>query len=115
MAVITLGKCRFSFDEAAPIKAGNFPVLKTEVSVVYLGEIGFVTAPGELFPESFVGFDPAQVGEDSFGLRGLAGRMAQVGGTLDVDSVLGEGTTVALAVPLTAGHRASARPAEEHP
>lgn len=38
---------------------GNWPTLRTAVGVVYLGDIGFVTAPGELFPETFRGFDGA--------------------------------------------------------
>jgi hypothetical protein len=47
------------FDPQRGIGAGNFPTLVTAVGVVYLGDIGFVTAPGELFPETFVGMvDP---------------------------------------------------------
>ena len=38
---------------------GNWPTLRTAVAVVHLGDIGFVTAPGELFPETFLGMvDP---------------------------------------------------------
>lgn len=46
----------FNFDESLPIGGGNLPHLQTGVAVVKLGELGMVTAPGELFPESFVGF-----------------------------------------------------------
>jgi hypothetical protein len=40
---------------------GNWPTLRTAVGVIYLGDIGFVTAPGELFPETFRGFDGAAI------------------------------------------------------
>ncbi|MDA3805363.1 sensor histidine kinase [Clavibacter sp. CT19] len=45
------------------------------------------------------GFDPARVGDgtgttDSFGLRAMAQRVEQLGGTLDVDSAPGRGTTI---------------------
>ncbi len=46
-----------------------------------------------------MGFDPARVGadagaSDSFGLRAMAQRVEQLGGTLDVDSAPGRGTTI---------------------
>ncbi len=47
------------FDDALVIGEGNWPSLRTAVALVFLGPIGMVTAPGELFPETFVGFDPA--------------------------------------------------------
>ncbi len=63
----------YDFDEDAQIGAGNIPHLQTGVAVIKLTEaaptggasrgIGFVTAPGELFPETFVGF----ASEQSFG------------------------------------------------
>jgi hypothetical protein len=53
----------FGYDEAAQIGPGNLPNLRTGVAVIKLGTIGFVTAPGELFPETFVGF----ASEQSFG------------------------------------------------
>jgi signal transduction histidine kinase len=45
------------------------------------------------------GFDPGRVGDgtgttDSFGLRAMAQRVEQLGGTLDVDSAPGRGTTI---------------------
>ncbi len=46
----------FDFNEQDPIGPGNFPHLETGVAVVKIGELAFVTAPGELFPETFVGF-----------------------------------------------------------
>jgi hypothetical protein len=48
----------YDFDENEVIGGANLPTLRTAVAVVYLGDIGMVTAPGELFPETFVGFDP---------------------------------------------------------
>ncbi|MCC7112560.1 MAG: hypothetical protein IT382_24930 [Deltaproteobacteria bacterium] len=47
------------FDPSQPIFGDNLPKLETAVALVYLGDIAMVTAPGELFPETFVGFDPA--------------------------------------------------------
>lgn len=53
-----------------------------------------------------VGFDPAAVatgprGADSFGLRAIAERVAQLDGTLDVDSAPGRGTRLSVTVPTT--------------
>lgn len=45
------------------------------------------------------GFDPGMVGPDSFGLRGTRARLGEAGGHVDIDSVPGEGTMVALVVP----------------
>lgn len=46
------------------------------------------------------GFDPAVAEEgDGFGLRGMAARLGQVGGRLDVRSSPGAGTTIAAQVP----------------
>jgi hypothetical protein len=50
----------YEFDRNEVIGEGNLPHLKTAVGLVFLGDLAFVTAPGELFPETFVGFDPAQ-------------------------------------------------------
>ncbi|HUN31555.1 MAG TPA: sensor histidine kinase [Trebonia sp.] len=44
------------------------------------------------------GFDPAGV-DGGFGLRGMRSRVAEVGGTLTVDSQPGRGTQVSVAVP----------------
>ncbi|MCC7073963.1 MAG: hypothetical protein IT383_21825 [Deltaproteobacteria bacterium] len=49
----------FDFDRAQTIGGENLPKLETAVALVYLGDLAMVTAPGELFPETFVGFDPA--------------------------------------------------------
>lgn len=46
------------FDPNQPIMGDNMPNLETAVALVYLGDLAMVTAPGELFPETFVGFDP---------------------------------------------------------
>jgi hypothetical protein len=54
----------YDFDETQVIGGDNIPVLKTAVGLVYLGDLAFVTAPGELFPETFVGF----ADEQSFGV-----------------------------------------------
>jgi signal transduction histidine kinase len=48
-----------------------------------------------------VGFDPASVaGEDRFGLRGTASLVGEHGGTMEVESAPGAGTTVRVEVPL---------------
>jgi signal transduction histidine kinase len=51
-----------------------------------------------------VGFDPQTVaagpgGADSFGLRAIAERVAQLDGTLDIDSAPGRGTRLTVTVP----------------
>ena len=46
------------------------------------------------------GFDPGQGREGGWGLRNLRERAAAMGGTLDIESVPGEGTTVTLRLPL---------------
>lgn len=52
-----------------------------------------------------VGFDPsADRSPESFGLSGLRARLAPLGGTVDVDSAPGEGTTVSMIVPTTGGN-----------
>ena len=53
----------FDFDRDAQLADDNMPHLETAVAIVKIGEIGFVTAPGELFPETFVGF----ADENAFG------------------------------------------------
>jgi hypothetical protein len=54
----------FNYDAARQIGPDNTPNLQSGVAVIKLGdELGFVTAPGELFPETFVGF----ASEQSFG------------------------------------------------
>jgi hypothetical protein len=53
----------YGYDETKVVSDDNMPEIETAVAVVRVGDIGFVTAPGELFPESFVGFSD----ENSFG------------------------------------------------
>ena len=54
-----------------------------------------------LIEDNGVGFDPAALGPDAgLGLRNMASRVAYLGGSLDVDSRPGHGTTVAATVPL---------------
>ena len=48
------------------------------------------------------GFDPDAVGSGT-GLQGMADRLAAVGGSLEIRSAPGQGTTVAGQVPITAG------------
>lgn len=48
------------------------------------------------------GFDPATVRDDALGLVGMRERLALVGGTLEIESSPGRGTTVAAQVPLAA-------------
>jgi signal transduction histidine kinase len=45
------------------------------------------------------GFDPATVGREHFGLRSMRGRVADLGGRLEVTSVPGRGTVLRVEVP----------------
>jgi signal transduction histidine kinase len=45
------------------------------------------------------GFDPAAVGPDHFGLRSMRGRVADLGGRLEITSTPGRGTTLRVEVP----------------
>lgn len=45
----------FEFDETMEIGPGNIPKIRSEVALVDIGRARLVTAPGELFPELFVG------------------------------------------------------------
>jgi len=45
------------------------------------------------------GFDPAAVGREHFGLRSMRGRVADLGGRLEVTSSLGHGTVLRVEVP----------------
>jgi signal transduction histidine kinase len=45
------------------------------------------------------GFDPAAVGPEHFGLRSMRGRVADLGGRLEVISAPGRGTTLHAVVP----------------
>jgi len=48
------------------------------------------------------GFDEAEVRPDALGLTGMRERLALVGGTLEIESTPGRGTTVAAQVPVAA-------------
>ena len=45
------------------------------------------------------GFDPATVGPEHFGLRSMRGRVADLGGRLEVTSTPGRGTVLHVEVP----------------
>ena len=48
-----------------------------------------------------VGFDPEQVSQDRFGLRGIRERARLFGGEVQIESAPGEGTTVRVQLPIT--------------
>jgi two-component system, NarL family, sensor histidine kinase YdfH len=50
-----------------------------------------------------VGFDPAQIGAGHYGLIGLRERARLIGGTLNIGSAPGQGTTLKVRLPLVAG------------
>ena len=54
----------YDYDPDGFLEDGNFPHLLTEVALIRLGPLVWITAPGELFPETFVGFES----DYSFGL-----------------------------------------------
>ena len=45
------------------------------------------------------GFDPAAVGPEHFGLRSMRGRVADLGGQLEITSIPGRGTSLRVEVP----------------
>lgn len=47
-----------------------------------------------------IGFDPDQVGEDSFGLEGIRERVRLLGGAMSLESHREEGTSIRVALPL---------------
>ncbi|MGY2744510.1 sensor histidine kinase [Arthrobacter sp. UYCu723] len=69
-----------------------------------------------------VGFDPAAPGDPAgrpdgsgYGLRSLRERVAALSGSLDIESTPGEGTVVAIRLPLATGANADKeQPAQEH-
>ncbi|MFD6895826.1 histidine kinase [Rhodococcus sp. NPDC060086] len=46
-----------------------------------------------------LGFDPAAVSADGFGMKGMRSRVARVAGVMDVESEIGAGTAVSVRVP----------------
>ena len=49
-----------------------------------------------------IGFDPASLGEhNGLGLRNMTHRAHLLGGQIDIDSTIGEGTTLTISVPIT--------------
>ena len=50
-----------------------------------------------------VGFDPAQIGAGHYGLIGLRERARLIGGTLNIESTPGQGTTLKVQLPLVVG------------
>jgi NarL family two-component system sensor histidine kinase YdfH len=50
-----------------------------------------------------VGFDPAQISAGHYGLIGLRERARLIGGTLNIESAPGQGTTLKVHLPLVAG------------
>jgi signal transduction histidine kinase len=70
------------------------------------GKASRVTVSGQNTAEKFqiiirddgIGFDSSAISPDRFGLRTMAGRAHLVGGTLNVESVVGSGTTITFAV-----------------
>ncbi|CAN5318202.1 hypothetical protein BH24ACT19_BH24ACT19_14650 [soil metagenome] len=68
------------------------------------------------------GFDPSRENErvrdrDSggFGLKGMRERVEEAGGTLSVESATGEGTTLAVKLPVVAGAPESSKEVREVP
>ncbi|WP_203580286.1 sensor histidine kinase [Microbacterium hibisci] len=61
-------------------------------------EVGADGAAALLVSDDGRGFDPSQ-GSTGFGLEGMSGRVALAGGTLDVSSTPGRGTTVTVRLP----------------
>jgi two-component system, NarL family, sensor histidine kinase YdfH len=48
-----------------------------------------------------MGFDPTQIGTGHYGLIGLRERVRLIGGTLDIESASGQGTTLKVQLPIT--------------
>lgn len=57
------------------------------------------------------GFDPAAVVTDSHGLENMRDRMASIGGSLDLETQAGSGTTLRLYIPLACLEPTAPRPA----
>ena len=69
----------------------------SHVSVVIASRDGGVSAVVE---DDGQGFSPADVRDDALGVVGMRERLALVGGTLEVESTAGTGTTLAAFVPV---------------
>lgn len=72
----------------------------TEVSVFVARRGSSVVA---IVEDDGAGFDAENVREDALGLLGMRERLALVGGTLEIESANGAGTTVAAQVPAAVG------------
>ena len=48
-----------------------------------------------------VGFDPTQIGAGHYGLIGLRERARLIGGTLNIESAPGQGTTLKVRLPIS--------------
>jgi signal transduction histidine kinase len=70
----------------------------THVTVILARRGGSVVA---MIEDDGVGFATEGVREDALGLLGMRERLALVGGTLELESAVGTGTTVAAQVPVT--------------
>jgi signal transduction histidine kinase len=57
-----------------------------------------------------VGFDPGAVGANSTGLQGIADRLSALGGSLEVRSAPGQGTTLIGRIPLGGGAQRAGTP-----
>jgi signal transduction histidine kinase len=51
-----------------------------------------------------IGFDPAQISAGHYGLIGLRERVRLIGGTLNIASAPGQGTTLKVQLPLAVGN-----------
>jgi len=65
--------------------------------------VTLVCSPGQVhltIEDDGIGFDPASIGPDRYGLRGLNARASLLGGDLNLESTEGKGTRVEVIVPL---------------
>ncbi len=71
---------------------------KAERAEVRLAQIG--KRIEVVIRDSGIGFNPAGIGEKSFGVRGILERARLLGGSARVDSLPGKGTRIAVSLPL---------------
>jgi NarL family two-component system sensor histidine kinase LiaS len=67
-------------------------------------EIDLNAAPGQVtlvIRDDGIGFDPSEVGQTELGLRSMRERAAVVGGSLEITSIPGKGTTITARLPVT--------------